>query len=109
GARLPGRAGCGCRATDHLMSDHERPAGGATGRSTRNSGRRDTGRRQTAHGSGAATAEWVVAAFSALLVAAIIGYTLREGLSEEPGTPILSVQADSVVPTPSGHLLMFTV
>lgn len=89
------------------MSEH--PIGGATGRSTRKSSKRDAGQRQEAPGSGAAPAERVVAALSALLVAAIIGYTLREGLSEEPGAPILSVHADSVVPTPTGHLLMFTV
>lgn len=54
-------------------------------------------------------AEWVVAGLSALLVLGMLGYTLRAGLADTELPPELTVRVDSVVPSPAGHLVMFTV
>ena len=53
--------------------------------------------------------EWVAAGVSSVLVLAMLGYTLREALTEPSGPPALSVHADSVVPTAGRYLVMFTV
>jgi uncharacterized protein (TIGR02588 family) len=53
--------------------------------------------------------EWLAAGVSAVLVLAILGYTLREALTGPNGPPSLTVQADSVVPTAGHYLVMFTV
>ena len=54
-------------------------------------------------------AEWAVAGLSALLVIAMLGYTLREGLARSEAPPHLTVRVDSVVSSGAGHVVMFTV
>lgn len=53
--------------------------------------------------------EWIAAGVSAILVLAMLAYTLREALTGPDGPPSLTVRADSVVPTAGHYLVLFTV
>lgn len=53
--------------------------------------------------------QWIAATLASLLVLAILGYTLREGLTRPGRPPVLHVETDSIVTTAAGHLVLFTV
>jgi uncharacterized protein (TIGR02588 family) len=53
--------------------------------------------------------EWVVAGVSALLVLAMLAYTVTEGLRRPKGSAVVTVTADSVVKNDAGHVVMFTL
>jgi len=67
------------------------------------------GRDDAASGrSHAAPAEWVVAAVSTVIVLAMLGYTIYEGVTRDHSPPLISVRADSVVASNNGYVVVFT-
>jgi uncharacterized protein (TIGR02588 family) len=52
--------------------------------------------------------EWAVAIISTVLVIAMLTYTLYHGVSNSSRPPVITVQADSVIDTPGGFLVMFS-
>src|SRR5690606_22136101 len=81
-------------------------AEGAGGQRTRAA---DEGPRDGGRAGNTPAAEWIVAAVSTALVLAMLGYTLYEALSRREGPAIILVRSDSIVTTPAGHLVMFTL
>ncbi|HSK19207.1 MAG TPA: TIGR02588 family protein [Longimicrobiales bacterium] len=52
--------------------------------------------------------EWAAAIISTVLVVAMLAYTLYQGVSNGSRPPLIAVQADSVIETPGGYLVMFS-
>ena len=52
--------------------------------------------------------EWAVAIISTVLVLAMLAYTFYQGVSNSSRPPLITVQADSVIDTPGGYLVMFS-
>lgn len=57
--------------------------------------------------AGTSRLEWGVAAVSALVVLAVVGFLLAEGLGEPPTPPEVHVTATAVRPLAIGHLVEF--
>lgn len=53
--------------------------------------------------------EWIAAAVGLILTVALIGYLVREGLSEEPGPPALVISSGSTVAIEAGFVLPVVV
>ena len=52
--------------------------------------------------------EWAAAIISTALVIAMLAYTFYQAMSNGSEPPLITVQADSVIDTPGGFLVMFT-
>lgn len=59
--------------------------------------------------SGGTAVEWSVAALSAVMVLALVGFLLHDALTRSPTPPDLDVRSDSVVSVSAGYLLALTV
>jgi uncharacterized protein (TIGR02588 family) len=53
------------------------------------------------------TAEWIVAAMSALLVLGVIGFLVYDGVMSPKTPPDVIVQVDSIQPAGPGYLVIF--
>ena len=53
--------------------------------------------------------EWTVAALSAAMVLALVGFLLHDALTRSPSPPDLDVRSDSVVSVGAGYLVAVTV
>lgn len=51
--------------------------------------------------------EWIIAAVSTLLVFGAIGFIFYRAVTEDPVTPRISVQVDTIVQTESGYAVEF--
>lgn len=58
---------------------------------------------------GGTVLEWTVAALSAAMVLALVGFLLHDALTRSPSPPDLDVRSDSVVSVGAGHLVAVTV
>ena len=54
-------------------------------------------------------AQWIAAALGLLLTLAVLGYSLWEGLTQQPRPPQLSITAAAPVPGPGGFIVPLTV
>lgn len=53
--------------------------------------------------------EWIAAGLGLVLTLSVIGYLVREGVTEEPGPPVLTVSSTPAVRTGAGFVLPVTV
>lgn len=52
--------------------------------------------------------EWAAAIIGTVLVIAMLAYTFYQAVSNSSRPPLITVQADSVIDTPGGYLVMFS-